>query len=121
MRRDMATFANWHLLGACHTRRPVPDILRRTVFRTTHAVINRACRIDRTGRNVGRPGRERIPAQTFAALCDILECTPNDLFEPCVQMRAAKTANARGPKTLGSRPAHRSHAGSASCPPDKDA
>ncbi|MET3934822.1 helix-turn-helix domain-containing protein [Arthrobacter sp. OAP107] len=37
---------------------------------------------------------ERIPAQTFAAVCEILECTPNDLFEPFVQMRAAKTANA---------------------------
>ena len=24
---------------------------------------------------------ERIPARTFAALCDILDCTPNDLFE----------------------------------------
>jgi DNA-binding Xre family transcriptional regulator len=37
---------------------------------------------------------ERIPARTFAALCDILECTPNDLFEPFVEMRAAATANA---------------------------
>ena len=35
---------------------------------------------------------ERIPAQTFAALCDILDCTPNDLFEPLLEMRAAKTA-----------------------------
>ena len=25
---------------------------------------------------------ERIPARTFAALCDILDCSPNDLFEP---------------------------------------
>lgn len=37
---------------------------------------------------------ERIPARTFAALCDILDCTPNDLFEPFVEMRAAATANA---------------------------
>lgn len=37
---------------------------------------------------------ERIPAKTFAALCDILDCTPNDLFEPYVEMRAAATANA---------------------------
>ena len=44
---------------------------------------------------------ERIPAQTFAALCDILECTPNDLFEPYVQMRAAKTANAPKPEGQG--------------------
>ncbi len=37
---------------------------------------------------------ERIPARTLAALCDILDCTPNDLFEPFVEMRAAATANA---------------------------
>lgn len=37
---------------------------------------------------------DRIPARTFAALCDILDCTPNDLFEPFVEMRAAATANA---------------------------
>ena len=45
---------------------------------------------------------ERIPARTFAALCDILECTPNDLFEPYVEMRAAATADApAGPADLG--------------------
>ena len=37
---------------------------------------------------------ERIPARTLAALCDILDCTPNDLFEPYVELRAAATANA---------------------------
>lgn len=37
---------------------------------------------------------ERIPARTLAALCDILDCTPNDLFEPFVELRAAATANA---------------------------
>ncbi|MBN2177058.1 MAG: helix-turn-helix transcriptional regulator [Demequinaceae bacterium] len=37
---------------------------------------------------------ERIPAPVFAALCDALECTPNDLFEPYVEMRSAATANA---------------------------
>ncbi len=37
---------------------------------------------------------ERIPARTFAALCDILDCQPNDLFEPFVEARAAATANA---------------------------
>ena len=48
---------------------------------------------------------ERIPARTFAALCDILECTPNDLFEPFVEMRAAATANApRRPDDLGLKP-----------------
>jgi DNA-binding Xre family transcriptional regulator len=29
----------------------------------------------------------RIPAMTFAALCDILDCTPNDLFEPIIAPR----------------------------------
>jgi len=37
---------------------------------------------------------ERIPARTFAALCDILDCEPSDLFEPFAEMRAAASANA---------------------------
>lgn len=48
---------------------------------------------------------ERIPARTFAALCDILDCQPNDLFEPFVEMRAAKTAHApKQPEDLGLTP-----------------
>lgn len=48
---------------------------------------------------------ERIPARTFAALCDILDCSPNDLFEPYVEMRAAKSANAPGrPEDIGVKP-----------------
>jgi DNA-binding Xre family transcriptional regulator len=48
---------------------------------------------------------ERIPARTFAALCDILDCSPNDLFEPFVEMRAASTANAPSrPEDIGVRP-----------------
>lgn len=48
---------------------------------------------------------ERIPARTFAALCDILDCSPNDLFEPYLEMRAAASANApRRPDDLGVRP-----------------
>ncbi|MER7244650.1 helix-turn-helix transcriptional regulator [Kribbella sp. NPDC000426] len=48
---------------------------------------------------------ERIPARTFAALCDILDCTPGDLFEPFVEMRAAATADApRRSEDLGVRP-----------------
>lgn len=48
---------------------------------------------------------ERIPARTFAALCDILDCTPNDLFEPYVEMRAAATANApRRSENIGVEP-----------------
>lgn len=48
---------------------------------------------------------ERIPARTFAALCDILDCTPSELFEPVVQMRAPATANApRRPEDIGVKP-----------------
>jgi DNA-binding Xre family transcriptional regulator len=48
---------------------------------------------------------ERIPARTFAALCDILDCTPNDLFEPFVELRAAATANApKRSEDIGVRP-----------------
>ncbi len=59
---------------------------------------------------------ERIPARTFAALCDILDCGPGDLFEPFVEMRAAATAEApAAPRTSGSSPASRSLDGSSSC------
>lgn len=48
---------------------------------------------------------ERIPARTFAALCDILDCTPNDLFEPVVEMRASATADApRRGEDIGVKP-----------------
>lgn len=48
---------------------------------------------------------ERLPARTFAALCDILDCEPNDLFESYVEMRAAKTADApKRPEDLGVKP-----------------
>ncbi|MDX6240059.1 MAG: hypothetical protein QOG10_4879 [Kribbellaceae bacterium] len=47
----------------------------------------------------------RIPARTFAALCDILGYEPNDLFKPYVEMRAAKTADApKRPEDLGVKP-----------------
>lgn len=47
---------------------------------------------------------ERIPARTFAALCDILDCAPSDLFEPFVEMKAASTANAPNrPEDIGVR------------------
>lgn len=64
---------------------------------------------------------ERIPARTFAALCDILDCTPNDMFEPYVELRAAATANApRRSEDIGVRPgnpiAHRVRL----VPPDED-
>ena len=48
---------------------------------------------------------ERIPARTFAALCDLLDCTPNELVEPVVEMRAAATANAsQRSEELGVKP-----------------
>ena len=37
---------------------------------------------------------ERIPARTFAALCDILDCSPAELFEPVVVMQGRATASA---------------------------
>ena len=42
---------------------------------------------------------ERLSLKTLVALCDILDCTPNDLVEPTVQDAAAKkraTATSRG-------------------------
>lgn len=48
----------------------------------------------------GQP--ERLNVYVLAALCDILECSPNDLIEPVVQnaavrKRAAGGATAEGP------------------------
>jgi DNA-binding Xre family transcriptional regulator len=40
----------------------------------------------------GKP--ERINTRVFAALCDILDCSPAELFEPIVVMEARATANA---------------------------
>ena len=37
---------------------------------------------------------ERINSRVFAALCDILDCSPGELFEPVVIMEARATANA---------------------------
>ncbi|SIS18635.1 helix-turn-helix domain-containing protein [Williamsia sterculiae] len=47
---------------------------------------------------------QRISSQTLAALCDIFDCSPGDLFEPFVEMRAAKTAHAPPDRALGLRP-----------------
>lgn len=48
---------------------------------------------------------ERIPARTFAALCDIFDCSPADLFEPYLEMRAARTADApSSPREIGVNP-----------------
>ena len=64
---------------------------------------------------------ERIPARTFAALCDILDCSPNDLFEPYLEMRAAASANApRRPEDLGVRPGEPIARRIRLLPPDED-
>lgn len=64
---------------------------------------------------------ERIPARTFAALCDILDCSPNDLFEPYLEMRAAATANApRRPEDLGVKPGDPIARRIRVLPPDED-
>ena len=48
---------------------------------------------------------QRLNIDILAALCDILDCEPNDLFEPYVEMRAAKTADApKRPEDLGVKP-----------------
>lgn len=49
---------------------------------------------------------QRIPSLTLAALCDIFDCTPNDLFEPYVEMQAAASANAPSARELGVEPGH---------------
>lgn len=65
---------------------------------------------------------ERIPGQTFAALCDILECTSNDLSEPYVQVRDAKTAHApKRPEDLGIAPGAPIPRRIRVLPPDEDA
>jgi len=46
---------------------------------------------------------ERIPGRVLAALCDILDCTPNDLIEPYVELKAAVNANA--PRSVDNLPA----------------
>ena len=48
---------------------------------------------------------ERIPARTFAALCDILDCTPSDLLELHVdQQRQAPAVGDHGPGIGDIRP-----------------
>lgn len=64
---------------------------------------------------------ERIPARTFAALCDILDCSPNELFEPYLELRAAATANApRRPEDLGVKPGDPIARRIRVLPPDED-
>lgn len=39
---------------------------------------------------------ERLSLQTLVALCDILDCTPNDLIEPVAASRATKATGTTG-------------------------
>ena len=56
-------------------------------------------------RSAGHRNPRADPGRTLAALCDILDCTPNDLFEPFVEMTAAATADApRRSEDLGVTP-----------------
>jgi len=40
---------------------------------------------------------ERLSLRTLAALCDILDCTPNQLIETVVEARPAKATGTTGP------------------------
>jgi DNA-binding Xre family transcriptional regulator len=51
---------------------------------------------------------ERLSLRTLVALCDILDCTPNDLIEPmaeqaAIKKKAAASASARGRKPRPAR------------------
>lgn len=39
---------------------------------------------------------ERLSLRTLVALCDILDCTPNDLIEPVAVIQQAKKASSAG-------------------------
>jgi len=48
---------------------------------------------------------QRLNTEVLVALCDALECTPNDLIVPVVEhQRAAKTGSESGPKIGSLRP-----------------
>ena len=46
---------------------------------------------------------ERLNVYVLAALCDILDCTPNDLVEPVVENAKARTKTAVGGTTADVR------------------
>lgn len=53
---------------------------------------------------------ERLNLHVFAALCDILSCEPNELFEPIVEPTELR-------KTATDQPSHRSRSPRPSRPP----
>jgi DNA-binding Xre family transcriptional regulator len=97
MKRKMGY--RWHL------RRLMAD---RGMFSTTDLVP----RLAERGVVLSREQVYRLAAQTperlnlavFAALCDILDCTPTDLFEPFVEQRSVRKPAAEAGRTR-SRPA----------------
>lgn len=44
---------------------------------------------------------ERLSLRTLVALCDILDCTPNDLIEPVAHIQQAKKASSAGRSRSG--------------------
>lgn len=47
---------------------------------------------------------ERLSLKTLAALCDILDCTPNDLIEPVADQAKTKKKAAPGASTRARKP-----------------
>lgn len=48
---------------------------------------------------------ERLSLRTLMALCDILDCTPNDLVEPVAQGRRARATGTSGTTGTTGKPA----------------
>lgn len=44
---------------------------------------------------------ERLSLRTLVALCDILNCSPNDLIEPVVETKKARAATSRNRSASG--------------------
>lgn len=44
---------------------------------------------------------ERLSLRTLVALCDILDCSPNDLIEPVAETQAARAATSRSRSGAG--------------------
>jgi DNA-binding Xre family transcriptional regulator len=47
---------------------------------------------------------ERLSLRTLVALCDILDCTPNDLIEPVAEPARARATGTTGATAKGRRP-----------------
>lgn len=47
---------------------------------------------------------ERLSLKSLVALCDILDCTPNDLIEPVVELATSKKRATAGASARGRKP-----------------